>query len=96
MSPATPLGYTRIELESYLPNGWRLPEGDGDWDPATGAWRITVRDGVGFDWTLSVRAADAAEQGRLPALRAAMDELYRERLGKGTRGLGVSRGGRAA
>lgn len=96
MSPATasdpsPLTYTQTEIESYLPSGWRLagdpPE--GSWDPRRRVWRVRVLDGVRFEWPLEIPAAATRDAGRLGALRDAVDRVFRQRLGKPTRGLGV-------
>ena len=95
MRATEPLAYTEDEVRSYLPSGWRLlaaedapaelsPHTIGHWDAAKGAWRMRVVDNVEFDWPLVVKAADAAklgDNGRLEALRRAMDKLNRERLG---------------
>ncbi|HVR06809.1 MAG TPA: hypothetical protein VMW75_02075 [Thermoanaerobaculia bacterium] len=89
------LTYTEDEIRSFLPSGWRLAAADdptgemvpfafGHWDGRKGTWRMRVIDNVDFDWPLVVKAADAARlgaNGRLEALRQAMDKLYRERLG---------------
>jgi len=89
------LTYTEDEIRSFLPSGWRLAAADdptgemvpfafGHWDGRQGTWRMRVIDNVDFDWPLVVKAADAAKlgaNGRLEALRRAMDKLYRERLG---------------
>lgn len=84
------VSYTRIELESFLPPGWRLPEAgsEGGWDAARGEWRGMVIDGFGMDWPLAVPGAEAARLGRLEALRQAVYAVHRGRLGEGTRGLG--------
>jgi hypothetical protein len=79
---AEPLRYTETEIRSYLPSGWALignPE--GAWDPRKKIWRATVIDNVDFDWPVEVEAEDAAELGRMEALRQAFDRVYRERLG---------------
>lgn len=95
MTANEPLGYTEDEIRSFLPSGWRLAAADdptgeivpltfGHWDGRQGLWRMRVVDNVDFDWPLVVKAADAAKlgaNGRLEALRRAMDKLYRERLG---------------
>ena len=89
------LVYTEDEVRSYLPSGWRLlaaedanaeilPHTFGLWDAGKRVWRMRVVDNVDFDWPLVVKAADAAKlgtNGRIEALRRAMDKLYRERLG---------------
>jgi len=95
MTANEPLGYTEDEIRSFLPSGWRLGAADpanaelaprtfGHWDAGRQAWRMRIVDNVDFDWPLVVKAADAAKlgaNGRLEALRRAMDKLYRERLG---------------
>jgi hypothetical protein len=95
MSATEPLTYTEDEVRSFLPSGWRLlaaeeapaelaPHTFGHWDGRKGEWRMRVVDNVDFDWPLVVKAAAAAKlgaNGRLEALRLAMDKVYRERLG---------------
>jgi hypothetical protein len=95
MAADEPLTYTEDEVRSFLPSGWRLLAGDdpnaelsphtiGSWDGRKRAWRMRVLDNVDFDWPLVVKAADAAKlrgNGRIEALRQAMDKLNRERLG---------------
>jgi hypothetical protein len=95
MTTPEPLGYTEDEIRSFLPSGWRLlgadepeteltPRSTGRWDAARRHWRTRVVDNVDFDWPLVVKATDAVklgDNGRLEALRQAMDRLYRERLG---------------
>lgn len=77
-----PLSYTETEIRSYLPTGWDLAGGpEGAWDPKKKSWRISVLDNVEFDWPVVVKADDAGSQGRMEALRRAMDAVYRERLG---------------
>lgn len=75
-----PLSYTETEIRSFLPTGWDLADG-GAWDPKRKSWQIRVLDNVDFDWPVVVKADDAGSQGRLEALRLAMDVVYRERLG---------------
>lgn len=91
MSQVKPLHYTRIELESYLPSGWNLdPEQpEGAFDAKKRRWRTMVYDGLDLSWPLDVKAEDATRSGRLPALADAMDSVFRNRLGKPTRGLGL-------
>jgi hypothetical protein len=95
MTANDPLAYTEDEVRSFLPSGWHLLAADdpnaelsphtiGLWDGGKGVWRMRVLDNVDFDWPLVVKAADAAKlggDGRIEALRQAMDKLYRERLG---------------
>ncbi len=91
MSQDSPLSYTLTEIKSYLPSGWTLAEEQpaGSWDDRKRSWQATVRDSVQFDWPLEVKAAEASQKGRLEALKAAMDRVYRGRLGPHTRGLGL-------
>lgn len=92
MTATEDLRYTDAELRSYLPSGWELADdGRSEWDAERQALTVRVIDNVDFDWPVVVRARDAAEHGRLEALRRAMDEVYRDRLGKPTRGLGLAR-----
>ena len=83
--------YNSEEIESYLPSGWGLA-GDGVpvWDEAKHRLTLTVLDNVDFDWPVHVAAADVEEHGRLEALERAIDDVYRQRLGRHTRGLGLS------
>jgi hypothetical protein len=59
----------------------------GAWDGAKRVWRARVIDNVDFDWPLVVKAVDVdaagkrGGNGRIEALRLAMDKLNRERLG---------------
>jgi hypothetical protein len=77
-----PLTYTETEIRSYLPTGWDLAGNpEGAWDPKKRSWQISVLDNVEFDWPVVVKADDAGSQGRMEALRRAMDVVYRERLG---------------
>ncbi|HEX5759414.1 MAG TPA: hypothetical protein VF121_09490 [Thermoanaerobaculia bacterium] len=76
------LGYTEVEVRSYLPTGWGLARTrSGAWDDKKRLWRATVIDNVEFDWPLEVSPDEAAEHGRIEALRLAMNRVYRERLG---------------
>jgi hypothetical protein len=81
------LTYTDEELRSFLPLGWDYT-GEGHWDEKRGVLTLTVLDGVDFDWPLHITAKAAKEEGRLGALQQAMDRVFRDRLGKHTRGLG--------
>lgn len=81
------LTYTDEELRSFLPLGWHLT-GPGEWDDKRGVLTLVVLDGVDFDWPVRISATEAKEAGRLGALRKAMDRVFRDRLGKHTRGLG--------
>lgn len=80
--------YTDEELRGYLPLGWDYT-GASDWDDDRGVLTLTILDDVDFDWPVRVSAEEAAgDAGRLGALRNAIDRVYRDRLGKHTRGLG--------
>jgi hypothetical protein len=85
------LYFTEEEIRGFLPSGWNIPEGDeGEWDEEHNNWCVMVHDEVDFEYPLIVRLTDAQANGRLKALRAAVDQTYRGRLGKGTRGMGVT------
>lgn len=89
---APPFDYTHDELRSYLPSGWEILEGGhGVWDAKKRTLTLRILDNVDFDWPVTVSAADADQHGRIEALRRAMDETFRARLGRPTRGLGISR-----
>lgn len=87
---ASPFDYTSDELRSYLPSGWEVLSGRAAWDAKKQALTVRILDNVDFDWPVTVTAAAAGEHGRLEALRLAMDDTFRSRLGRPTRGLGVS------
>lgn len=91
MSTVPRLSYNRIEIESYLPSGWSLdvqaPE--GAWDEKKRAWRTTLFDGLELSWPLEVTLQAVEKSSRLDALKAAVDRVYRRRLGDHTRGLGL-------
>lgn len=78
-----PLGYTALEIRSYLPSGWGIQAGSsGRWDADRGAWRVDVYDGADNTWTIAIAAGEAESAGRLPALKAAIDRLARKALGR--------------
>jgi hypothetical protein len=90
MSAPEQYGYTEDELRSYLPSGWDLADGgDVTWDDKKRAATVRIIDNVDFDWPVTVPAREVDEHGRLEALRLAFDRVYRDRLGKPTRGLGL-------
>ena len=92
MTASDAVQYIDEELRSFLPSGWELADGGAaEWDAGRQALTLRVIDNVKFDWPVVVRAGDAARHGRLEALRRAMDEVYRDRLGRPTRGLGLAR-----
>jgi len=83
--------YTLDELKSYLPSGWDLADdGEVTWDDRKQRLSFKVIDNVDFDWPVRVSSDDVARHGRLEALEKAFDEVYKGRLGKGTRGLGLA------
>jgi hypothetical protein len=84
MTTATrPLSYTEVEIRSYLPSGWGIVVGGAaGWDAAAGRWAVEVYDGADTTWTIAVAGDDAAKQGRLEALKAAIDRLTRKSLGR--------------
>ena len=79
-SPA--LSYSSVELESYLPSGWSLEEPTGSYEPDRKQWRVAVQDVCEMVSTLAVELDDADRLGRIPALQAAIDKLYRRRSAK--------------
>jgi len=84
-----PFGYTEEELRSYLPTGWNLVgPATGDWDERKKRWSTRIEDGTDMRWDLVVDGGEVEKKGRVEALRLAVDKLYRDRLGKRTRGLG--------
>ncbi|MGD2115637.1 MAG: hypothetical protein PVG07_11325 [Acidobacteriota bacterium] len=93
MSDFAPFDYTDTELRSYLPTGWTLlttetGEIRADWNPKKRIWSTRIEDTADMPWVLEVRADEVEKDGRLDALKRAMDRLYVDRLGKRTRGLG--------
>lgn len=84
------LSYDEREIKSFLPTGWNLYPGDlGTWDETSREWLIKVHDEVDFEWPVVVTAKEAEAEGRIQALRHALDRTQRERLGWRTRGLGI-------
>jgi hypothetical protein len=78
-----PLGYTDIEIRSYLPSGWGIPPGGtGRWSADAGQWAIEVYDGADNLWTVAVTNAAAAKSDRMTALKLAIDRLCRKQLGR--------------
>lgn len=93
MSQLAPFDYTEDEIRSYLPSGWTIMEttpGDVDatWDPKKRIWATRIEDTADMPWDLEIRERDVEKEGRLAALKAAMDRLYVDRLGRRTRGFG--------
>lgn len=85
-----PLTYTSDELRSYLPTGWDIVGDEPAWDDKKHQLTITVLDNVDFDWPVVITAAAADEHGRMRALDLAMDDVFRTRLGRHTRGMGFA------
>ncbi len=80
---AQSLSYLPIEVRSYLPGGWVLPDSEyGTWDAKAETWKIRVFDGADSDHTIQVEAGAAGSVGRMEALRKAIDSTYRKSLGK--------------
>lgn len=84
MSPApSPVAYTPTEIRSYLPSGWGIASPDsGSWDAARQRWTIEIYDGADNAWTVEVGSADAARDGRMEALKASIDRIWRASLGR--------------
>jgi len=81
MGDTAPVHYDRTELLDQLPSGWTLlydAPGSG-WDARRRLWRCTLRDGMDFDWELTVSAPEVASLGRREALRLSVDRLMRRR-----------------
>lgn len=82
MAESNRLTFTDIEIRSYLPSGWGIrPNGTGTWDAGNSTYKIEVYDSTDNLWPLKVTGKEAAAQGRLPALKASVDLLYRKALG---------------
>ncbi len=81
MAESNRLTFTDIEIRSYLPSGWGIrANGAGGWDAGKSTYQIEVYDGTDNLWALKVTAKDAAALGRLAALKASVDKLYRQAL----------------
>lgn len=72
------LAYSTIEVRSYLPPGWNLQESEGSFEPKRRRWQIEVQDVGELVSTLAVDQKQADKLGRIPALRAAIDQLVRK------------------
>ncbi len=89
MTELAPFEYTEEELRSYLPTGWDLVGSEaGRWNARKKVWSTRVEDTADMRWDLEVQGPEVSDKGRIEALRLAMDRLYRDRLGRRTRGLG--------
>lgn len=84
MPSPNPFSFSLIDVRSYLPAGWNLvdPDDAGRWDAQAGGWILRVHDGADTPWTVLVRATDVQRHGRLPALREALDHVYRTGIGR--------------
>jgi len=71
------LSYSALEIESYLPSGWTLEEREGVYASGEKRWQVTVQDISEVVRVLAVSDQEATELGRIPALRRAIDRLYR-------------------
>lgn len=74
----TPLSYSSIEVRSYLPPGWNLEQAEGTFEERRRCWQIEVQDVSELVSTLEVNQKQAEKLGRIPALRAAIDQLVRK------------------
>lgn len=85
MSADSELFYTRQEILDYLPGGWVLtePSGAGAWNPERRRWEVAIRDIADVEWDLRVDGKSAESDGRVEALKLAVDKLYRVALGNG-------------
>ncbi len=56
-----------MELDSFLPTGWRLvaPE-SGAWNRKGSEWTVKVVDGANMDWDLTIRARACLEENIAP------------------------------
>ena len=77
-----PIVYTRDEVLSFLPLGWVLPPDEEGRATDKGDWTVEVLDLADQSWELTVRADEAAAEGRIEALRQAFRRLHREALGR--------------
>ena len=89
MTEIAPFSYTDDELRSYLPTGWTLA-GDplGRWSSKKKIWSMTIEDTADMPWDVEVAGSEVDQLGRMEALRLSFDRLFRDRLGRRTRGLG--------
>lgn len=83
MSADSEVSFTRRELLDYLPAGWVLsdPDSGGLYNDKLKRWEVTLRDICDVEWELHVDDRAASADGRIEALRAAVDELDRAALG---------------
>lgn len=82
MAESNRLTFTEIEIRSYLPSGWGIgPQGTGTWNAGKSTFELEVYDPAENLWPLAVTGKSAAASGRLEALKASVDKLYRQALG---------------
>lgn len=81
MAETNRLTFTDIELRSYLPSGWGIRrDGSGSWDAGKSTYEVEVYDSADNVWPLRVTGKEATARGRLEALKASVDVLYRKAL----------------
>lgn len=81
MADSNRLTFTDIELRSYLPSGGGIRRaGSGGWNAGKSAYEVEVYDSTDNVWPLRISGKEAAAQGRLEALKASVDVLYRQAL----------------
>ena len=78
-----PLTYSQDEIVGHLPTGWTISDSNpaGIWDAQKTCWTVFVADGADVEWRLEVYGSQAAQHGRIEALKLAIDRLYRSALG---------------
>lgn len=81
MAESNRLTFTDIELRSFLPSGWGVRRaGSGRWDAGKSTYEVEVYDSTDNVWPLKISGKEAAAHGRLEALKASVDVLYRQAL----------------
>ncbi|MEO8198170.1 MAG: hypothetical protein ABI689_15745 [Thermoanaerobaculia bacterium] len=81
MAESNRLTFTDIELRSFLPSGWGIGRaGSGSWDAGERTYEVEVYDSTDNLWPLRITGKEAAAHGRLEALKASVDVLYRQAL----------------
>jgi len=81
MAESNRLTFTDVEIRSYLPSGWGIrPHRASTWDAGNSTYQIEVYDSADNSWPLKITGKDAAASGRLEALKASVDVLYRKHL----------------
>ena len=77
----SPVSYTTIEIQSYLPSGWVLIVGGAEPQRRGSAWAARVVDIADTEWSLEIASREVDRHGRLVALQREIDRVYREALG---------------